>query len=72
MEHLIMFTAHISADFLVSIVLHRCKVMMAIFNETLIKNKTPTSKMILYPADVEENTQNEMQINKDPGRDSSL
>lgn len=61
-------TAHVSADFLVSIVLHRCKVMMAISNEKSLKNETPTTKMILYPADAEENSHNVMQINKDPGK----
>ncbi|KAG4078506.1 hypothetical protein HA402_009218 [Bradysia odoriphaga] len=53
-------------DFLVSIVLHRCKVMMAIINEKSSKKKTPTSKMILFPVDAEEHSHNEMQIDKDP------
>lgn len=55
------------AEFFVSIVKHRCKVMMALFNEKVLKNEIPTNKMILYPTDIEEYSQNEMQINKDPG-----
>lgn len=55
------------AEFFVSIVKHRCKVMMALFNEKVLKNEIATNKMILYPTDIEEYSQNEMQINKDPG-----
>lgn len=47
--------------------LHRCKVMMALFNEKVLKNEIPTNKIILYPSDIEEYSQNEMQVNKDPG-----
>lgn len=41
--------------------------MTALFNEKVLKNEIPTNKMILYPSDIEDVSQNEMNITKDPG-----
>lgn len=41
--------------------------MTALFNEKVLKNEIPTTKMILYPSDIEDGSENEMHITKDLG-----
>ncbi|KAJ6645441.1 hypothetical protein Bhyg_00647 [Pseudolycoriella hygida] len=52
-------------EILVSVVLHRCKVMMALFNEKILKNEIPANKMIFHLADIEDYSENEIEMDPD-------
>lgn len=46
--------------------------MKALFDEKVLKNEIPTNKMILYTKDIEDYSDNEIQIHKDPGMSLSF